>query len=101
MTKKDKLKNCALRAIDANRCLLIRVKAPNIKALEIIINQTVDIEEKIKYYDKVYNKDLKLKTNKEIEIVDFMEYDIETHQIYYIEGDVNEEYLTGDNEDEK
>ena len=101
MTKKDKLKNCALRALDANRCLLVRIKKPGTQAFEIVINQPIDIEEKIKYYDKAYSKDLKLKTNKEVEIIDFMEYDIETHQIYYIQGDVNEEYLAGEKENDK
>ena len=102
MSKIERLIDCGLRALQSDRHLLVRVRAPKAKALEIIINPPVDILRKLNYYKNAYTEDLKLKANTEVEIVDFMEYDIDTHQVYYNEGDVNEEYIIGeDNNDKK
>ena len=101
MTRLEKLIDCGLRAIHNNRHLLVRTKEPNLLGLEITINQTADIMYKLTYYKSLYTEDLKLKTDNEFEIIDFMEYDIETNQIYYNEGDVNEDYIVGEENNEK
>jgi hypothetical protein len=47
----------------------VAVRIPNIEGVEVIINTTLNFEEKWNYYQKAYDENLKLKLNPDIQIV--------------------------------
>ncbi|OXB94872.1 hypothetical protein [Parageobacillus galactosidasius] len=66
------LQDCYEAALKNNASYIgIAVRIPNIDGAEVIINKTSNFEEKMNYYQKAYDENLKLKSNPDIQIVAF------------------------------
>lgn len=61
------------------RYVAVVIKAKNLTSEEVIINDYRNMKDKIDYYKSAYNKDLKLKNNEDIKIIDFTYGDSFTH----------------------
>lgn len=71
MSKKEQLIQCFTNAYNYKiNYVAILVKLPD-GSNEVIINKRENALEKLNYYKNAYDEDLKLNSNKEIEIVDF------------------------------
>lgn len=50
---------------------MVQIKTAGCSELETIINPIENVDAKINYYENAYDEDLKLKANKDIQIVNF------------------------------
>lgn len=72
MTRKEELIKTIENAIECNhRYIGIEVRDSRLKESEIIINPRRNFKEKLEYYKKAYDDDLKLKACSDISIVSF------------------------------
>lgn len=73
MSKKEKLKKVIESCIKKGYMLGVLIKVPFCSRPEVVINYADNLEAKYDYYDRAYDEDLFLKTNKEIEILEIVE----------------------------
>ena len=66
------LQDCFKKALEEDAPYIgVAVRIPNIVRAEVIINKTSNFGEKLKYYQEAYDKNLRLKSNTDIQIVAF------------------------------
>lgn len=72
-TKKDYfLRYFKDRQIDNNKMMMITVRTPDSISDELIINLECNIDKKLEYYNEAYDDNLKLKTNPDVKITQYV-----------------------------
>ena len=72
MTRKEDFFNLYNKYKDDTNFMVIGIEMPDLESHELIVNHKFNFEEKMKYYDSVYDENLIMIRNRDIKIVSFM-----------------------------
>ena len=72
MTRKEDFFNLYNKYKDDTNFMVIGIEMPDLESHELIVNHKSNFEEKMKYYDSVYDENLIMIRNRDIKIVSFM-----------------------------
>ena len=72
MTRKKDFFNLYNKYKDDTNFMVIGIEMPDLESHELIVNHKSNFEEKMKYYDSVYDENLIMIRNRDIKIVSFM-----------------------------
>ena len=72
MTRKEDFFNLYDKYKDDTNFMVIGIEMPDLESHELIVNHKSNFEEKMKYYDSVYDENLIMIRNRDIKIVSFM-----------------------------
>ena len=72
MIRKEDFFNLYNKYKDDTNFMVIGIEMPDLESHELIVNHKSNFEEKMKYYDSVYDENLIMIRNRDIKIVSFM-----------------------------
>ena len=87
MTRKEDFFNLYNKYKDNTNFMVIGIEMPDLKSHELIVNHKSNFEEKMKYYDSVYDENLIMIRNRDIKIVSF----IFAEEVIFAEEDEDED----------